>query len=112
MKKKYSFRKRNFFFSILFSFILASMVYYRQHQLEQTQAEDQKLTLERKATSERLREGGRQLAEQMRLHPLKFPDDPFAEPAPSDAEELAQAKLWHQTPPSQRAKIFLDKPNE
>ena len=60
----------------------------------------------RKAISEKMREGGRQLAEQMRLHPMKLQADPFAEPEPSDADELANAQLWHKTPPAQRAKIF------
>ena len=110
MQKKYLSIKRILFFSILFSFMLITLVYYRHYQSQQAIAEEHKLDLQRKESGERLRNNGRKLAEQMRLHPLKLRDDPFAEPEPTDAVELAQAKLWHQTPPAQRGKLFSDKP--
>ena len=106
MQNKHLTTKNIFFFSLLFALIVTFAAYYRHHQIQIAKAAEAKLDLERKAISERMREGGRQLAEQMRLHPIKMQEDPFAEPEPSDAEELANAKLWHKTPPSQRAKIF------
>ena len=109
MTNRHLSKKNIIFLSLLLIFIVAGMAYYRYLQLEHVKAEEVKLDLERKNVSERMREGGKQLAEQLRLHPIRLQEDPFAEPEPSDTDELAQARLWHKTPPAQRAKIFPDK---
>ena len=110
--KKYLSIKGIIFLGVLFSFIFSTVAYYHYHLIHRVKVEEQRLDLERKASAEKMREGGRRLAAEMQLHPLKLQEDPFAEPDPSDTQELAQAKLWHQTPPAQRAKIFADKPVE
>ncbi len=110
MQKKYLSIKFIVLFSILFILMFASVAYYQYLEIEHVKGEEQKQDIARNAYSKKMRENGRLLAEQMKLHPIKLQDDPFAEPEPSDKEELAQAKLWHQTPPTQRVKIFPDKP--
>ena len=109
MTNRFLSKKNIIFISLLLAFLVAGMAYYRHLKLEHVKAEEVKLDLERKNVSERMREGGKQLAEQMRLHPIRLQEDPLAEPEPSDIDELAQARLWHKTPPAQRAKIFPDK---
>ncbi|MBC7786449.1 MAG: hypothetical protein H7Z18_03130 [Methylophilaceae bacterium] len=109
MKNKYLSTKNMIIFGLLLGFILTGTAYYRYLKIEHDKAEEVKLNLERKAVSQKMREGGRQLTEHMRLHPMKLQEDPFAEPEPSDTDELAQAQLWHKTPPAQRAKIFPSK---
>ena len=94
--------------AIVFFIIVLAIAFY-QYQAYET---ERKLDIERKEVSERIREQGRLLAEEMRKHPLIIPDDPLApngnplSSTPSDAEEMAQLKLWHQSPPEQRKKLI------
>lgn len=106
MKNKYLSTKKIIIFTTVLALVIAGGTYYRHQQIALAKAAEAKLDAENKAIGDNIREGARQLAEQMRLHPIKMQEDPFAEPEPSDAEEIAQAKLWHKTPPAQRAKIF------
>lgn len=86
---------------------IAGLAYY-QYQAYET---EKKLDIGRKQVGERVREQSRLLAEEIRKHPIIIPDDPLAPQGnplgdiPSDAEEMAQLKLWHQSPPEQRKKL-------
>lgn len=80
----------------------------------QYQAYQEKKALEaRKAFIENFVRQARELAEENRKHPFILPEDPLA-PAddplgrtpPSDAEEMANIKLWAQASPEQRKKLM------
>ncbi len=94
--------------AIALAIALAGLAYY-QYQAYDT---ERKLDIERKEISQRLREQGRMLAEEARKHPIKIQHDPLTQDGnpfgtpPSDAEEMAQIKLWHQSPPEQRKKLM------
>lgn len=82
---------------------------YYQYQAYQ----ERKASEARKAFIENFLKQARQLADENRKHPFVLPPDPLA-PAedplgrtpPSDAEEMANIKLWHQAPPAQRQKLI------
>jgi hypothetical protein len=84
--------------------LIAAVLYYRQIQIKK--AAEAQLDMERKETAQRIREGARLQAEQLRKNPMVIQKDPFAPEETTDADELAQIKLWHQTPPEQRHKLL------
>lgn len=87
--------------------LLITYLGLQQYQAKQAQIAEEKLDQERKETSERIRLAAKLLAEKNAKNPLKLPVDPLAPPAPSDSEELANIKLWQQTPPEQRNKLVI-----
>ena len=93
-----------------FGIVFATYVSRTQHETQLT--EEAKLDVERRRAGERMRALGRQSAEENLKHPLTLPPDPLAPAEASDAEELAQAKRWHETPPSQRKKLLPSAPQD
>jgi hypothetical protein len=100
-------------FVILVAIVSATLIIaflcLQKYQATQAKIAEQKLDQERKETGERIRAAAKLLAEQNAKNPLKLPDDPLAPPAPSDSEELANIKLWQQTPPEHRHKLVAPK---
>ena len=84
--------------------LLVVLLVYVQKQYQQKLAEAQ-LDLERRETAAKIRLYAKKLAEENAKNPIKMPVDPFS-PPPSDAEELAQIKLWHQSPPELRKHLM------
>jgi hypothetical protein len=98
--------KRYFVYFLILGLISATSYWLYQKQSDLTEL---KLDQERKETAEKIRAAAKLLSAQNAKNPIKIPVDPLAPPPPSDAEELAQIKLWQQTPPTQRDKLIVPK---
>lgn len=86
--------------------ITTTMLYYRQ--VEMHEKAEAKLNNERRETAHRIREGAKLLADRTRKNPnyASYKKDPFAPKDMTDADELAQIKLWNKMSPEQRKKYW------
>ena len=95
--------RRFFVYFLILGLISATSYWFYQNQRNLTEV---KLDQERKETAEKIRAAAKLLSAQNAKNPIKIPVDPLAPTPPSDTEELAQIKLWQQTPPKERSKLL------